>query len=120
LRAASIAPAPAPSGRESKTNHQIDCEKEKPSRQKVVTKVLIAVTGPVPNLFISFAENTLASTVPDEMSIVIKLALLTGRLNSTNIAGHAEPNKESGRPKPIKTIYIKNKRKVTIFFTQPK
>ena len=86
LSAASIAPAPIPNGTPNRQNHQILCAKEKPSKQTEVSAVLIAVTTPVPNLFIRRAENTLADTVPADIRIeitgndLIKLGIPQGEI----------------------------------------
>ena len=68
--AESIAPAPAPNGIAKTQKNKSDFERAKPKRAKAVKQVLIAVTSPVPNLFIRKALNKLATTVKKEINTV--------------------------------------------------
>lgn len=74
MSAASIAPAPNPAGTADTQNHHIESERENPNSAAAVTSVETAVTAPVPNLFMSFAEKKDDDAVQSEIITVTKLA----------------------------------------------
>jgi hypothetical protein len=96
-----MVPAPNPKGTADKHKNTRWFEKVKPSKARAVTEVLIAVTTLVPNLFMSLLLNKLEMTVAKLTRMVTALWEERGKPNSTYMAGQADPNKESGTPKPI-------------------
>ena len=65
---------------------------------------LTSVTRPVPNRLMILALIKLDTTVPQETMMEITPAKDKGAERVTCIAGHAEPNKESGSPKLMKAM----------------
>ena len=62
------------------------------------------VTIPVPNFLITLLLKKLEIIVPPVTRIEITPAYDIGTPKSPCIAGHAEPNTESGKPRLIKDI----------------
>ena len=110
----SIAPAPKPYGIANKINSQNWFEKANPAIPIIVRNILNATIVLVENFLINLSENKAEIIVQKETDIEINPIYETGTFNSAWIAGQAEPNVESGRPKEMKQIYIIAKSKVDI------
>ena len=117
FRAASIAPAPKPSGIPHRQSHQIELEYASPNKAMAVKSVQRAVTIGVPNLFIMRALKKLAVTEPSETIAETTLCIPACKLSSAYIAGHAAPIDESGKPRPINTVKIITNSNVATKFT---
>lgn len=86
-------------------------QKEKQNIATAVSNTLSDVTSSVPNLVVKKLENKLESMVKQAIIMVTMPATETSAPISAEMVGHAEPKRESGKPRLIKakyTIAIKN------------
>lgn len=102
FRPASTEPAPSPRGTANRQSQPTWGAKENPSRAKAVMATLTSVTRPVPNRRMTRVLIRLEITVPQETIIEMTPAKGRGTSRLFWMAGQAEPNRESGRPKLIK------------------
>lgn len=110
----SIAPAPIPRGKPNSVSIQVALAKDIPSKAKAVRSVETKATSLTPNLLIIFALNILENKVKQDIGVVIVQASEELTPSSSQIAGQAEPSKESGMPKPIYPVKITINNKVAI------
>ena len=80
---------------------QKEVAKEKPSIAAAVMRTLTAVTTPVPNFLVRKSEARLEATVPAEMIMVTMPIAESGAPRSWCMTGHADPRRESGKPRLI-------------------
>ena len=112
--ALSIAPAPRPSGNPSKTKTQGAFANEVKKRASAVSSVEINATVFAPNFSITLALIILENKVKQEIGVVMVQARACEIPKSSQIAGQAEPSRESGTPNPIKAVKITISKSVAI------
>lgn len=79
-----------------------ESEYEKPMSAAAVIPTLMAVTRPGPSFLVSRSDWRLETMVPEAMIIVMMPAKDTGTSRSECMMGHADPTRESGRPRLMK------------------
>ena len=101
-----MAPAPSPYGKANNTSIKKLLEIENPNKAIAVNKIETPVIMLVLNFRFNLSENKLEIIVQPEMIIVTMPIYEISTENSLCITGHADPSKESGRPRLMNAKYI--------------
>ena len=79
---------------------------ENPNSARHVNATLTAVTSPAPSFLVRRSDIRLETIVPAQITIVMTPAIGSGASSSARTTGHAEPSRESGRPRLMNDKYI--------------
>lgn len=80
--------------------------KANPDRAQAVINTLTAVTIPAPYFLVTLSESRMETIVPEQIIIDIIPAHERGTAKSADMTGHADPSRESGKPRLIKERYM--------------